>query len=62
MDVVRGPDSENLISQWIRDYEKDLLRLCFVYLKDAALAEDAVQETCLASPNENTPEGAAAVN
>ena len=45
MDVVRSPDSENLISQWIRDYEKDLLRLCFVYLKDAALAEDAVQET-----------------
>jgi len=45
MDVVRGPDSENLISQWIRDYEKELLRLCFVYLKDAALAEDAVQET-----------------
>ncbi|MBQ2700792.1 MAG: sigma-70 family RNA polymerase sigma factor [Clostridia bacterium] len=47
MDVVRGPDSENLISQWIRDYEKDLLRLCCMYLKDVSLAEDAVQETFL---------------
>ncbi|MBQ2989989.1 MAG: sigma-70 family RNA polymerase sigma factor [Clostridia bacterium] len=31
----------------IRTYEKDLLRLCCVYLKDAVMAEDAVQETFL---------------
>ena len=44
--VVKGPDNtEELISQMIRDYEKDLLRLCCVYLKDVTLAEDAVQET-----------------
>ncbi len=48
MDVVKGPDNrEEMISSWIRMYEKDLLRLCFVYMKDVALAEDAVQETFL---------------
>lgn len=48
MEVVKGPDNnEELISQWIRAYEKDLLRLCCVYLKDVTLAEDAVQETFL---------------
>ena len=26
-------------------YEESLLRMCFAYLGDAALAEDAVQET-----------------
>ena len=40
MEVVKGPDNNvDLISQWIRTYEKDLLRLCCVYLKDVALAE-----------------------
>lgn len=48
MSVVKGPDNgQELISQWIRCYEKDLLRLCCVYLKDVTLAEDAVQETFL---------------
>ncbi len=48
MEVVKYPDNhEDLISQWIRSYEKDLLRLCCVYLKDVTLAEDAVQETFL---------------
>lgn len=48
MSVVMGPDNkEELISQWIVTYEKDLLRLCCVYLKDITLAEDAVQETFL---------------
>lgn len=48
MDVVKGPDNNaDMISQWIRTYEKDLLRLCCVYLKDVTLAEDAVQETFL---------------
>lgn len=35
------------IAHWIETYEKDLLRLCFLYLKDASLAQDAVQETFL---------------
>ena len=48
MDVVKGPDnSVDLIGEWIRSYEKDLLRLCCVYLRDVTLAEDAVQETFL---------------
>lgn len=48
MHVVKGPDNNSeLIRQWINDYEKDLLRLCYIYLKDVFLAEDAVQETFL---------------
>ena len=47
MEVVKGPDNcgEQKISAMIKAYEKDLLRLCCVYLKDVSLAEDAVQET-----------------
>lgn len=47
MDIVKGPDNhkEEKISRMIQQYEKDLLRLCCVYLKDASMAEDAVQET-----------------
>ena len=49
MNVVK--DSDNLrsqrLGQMIRQYEKDLLRICCVYLKDVSLAEDAVQETFL---------------
>ena len=47
MQVVKGPDdrAEERINRLIRDYERDLLRLCCVYLKDVSLAEDAVQET-----------------
>lgn len=49
MDIVKGPDNhpEERISRMIQQYEKDLLRLCCVYLKDASMAEDAVQETFL---------------
>jgi len=42
-----GPDSvreERLISL-MDQYEESLLRMCCVYLRDASLAEDAVQET-----------------
>ena len=42
--MVHDPRQEyldTLITQW----EKPLLRLCFAYLCDTALAEDAVQET-----------------
>lgn len=47
MEVVKGPDSreEEKISRLIKTYEKDLLRLCCVMLKDSVMAEDAVQET-----------------
>ena len=47
MEVVKGPDSspEERINRLIKDHERDLLRLCCVYLRDVSLAEDAVQET-----------------
>ena len=47
MQVVKGPDdrAEERINRLIRDYERDLLRLCCVWLKDVTMAEDAVQET-----------------
>lgn len=49
MKVVKGPDDfhEERLNEMIQQYEKDLLRVCCVYLKDMALAEDAVQETFL---------------
>lgn len=47
MNVVKDPDSdrEGLIRQMIETYQTPLLRMCYLYLHDAQLAEDAVQET-----------------
>ena len=47
MSVVKGPDSEReeSIRQMICDHQTALLRMCYLYLHDAQLAEDAVQET-----------------
>ena len=36
---------ENRLIYLMQKYEKDLLRMCCVYLQDRSLAEDAVQET-----------------
>ena len=49
MEVVQGPDSnlEEQLERMVWEYEKDLLRTCCAYLRDAALAQDAVQETFL---------------
>lgn len=49
MGVVQGPDSnrEEQLNQMILQHEKDLLRICCIYLRDTALAEDAVQEVFL---------------
>lgn len=49
MEVVPGPDDnlENRLIFLMEKYEKDLLRMCCVYLRDISLAEDAVQETFL---------------
>ena len=33
------------LETWLNDYGTSLLRMCFLYLKDAQMAEDAVQET-----------------
>ncbi len=45
--VVKGPDNraDEELKRLVVTYEKELLRLCCVYLKDVQLAEDAVQET-----------------
>ncbi len=47
MDTDKDPagDREERVSRLIGDYKMELLRLCFIYLGDVSLAEDAVQET-----------------
>lgn len=47
MTPVQGPDREERLNHMVLAYEKDLLRLCCVYLRDVGLAQDAVQETFL---------------
>jgi DNA-directed RNA polymerase specialized sigma24 family protein len=43
--AVPGADREQRLEQWITEYADAVLRTCFVYLSDAALAEDAMQDT-----------------
>ena len=49
MEHVKGPDipmnKDETITRLVETYQMDLLRMSFVYLRDRALAEDAVQET-----------------
>jgi len=49
MSIVTDPDRlrKEKLTELMTQYERDLLRLCCVYLRDATLAEDAVQETFL---------------
>lgn len=49
MGKIKAPDQTPLeqLDQWIQAYEKDLLRLCCLYLRDWSAAEDAVQEAFL---------------
>lgn len=47
MDVAKGPDNRQTLSLLIDRHQKDLLYTCRVILRDASLAEDAVQETFL---------------
>ena len=49
METVKGPDRNHneLLISLVDQYQSSLLRLCFIYLHDKALAEDAVQETFL---------------
>ncbi|HPJ03637.1 MAG TPA: sigma-70 family RNA polymerase sigma factor [Candidatus Limiplasma sp.] len=41
------PESERLLEQLMNLYGTDVLRMCYLYMKDGALAEDAAQETFL---------------
>lgn len=47
MSMVTDPDNmkKEKLALLMNQYEKDLLRMCCVYLRDASMAEDAVQET-----------------
>lgn len=49
MTIVTGPDNEKeaVIRRMIDEHQTALLRLCYLYLHDVQLAEDAVQETFL---------------
>ena len=38
---------EQTLVQMVNEHQRALLNLCYMYLHDAALAEDAVQETFL---------------
>ena len=44
-DNIESPDA--LIARLVQEYQVPLRRMCCIWLKDAALAEDAVQETFL---------------
>lgn len=49
MSSIKGPDHAQemdcAFEQLVECYQQPLLRMCCLYLRDAALAEDAVQET-----------------
>jgi len=49
MKVVQSPDGnhEERLNRMVAQHERDLLRMCVVYLRDTPLAQDAVQETFL---------------
>lgn len=45
IDANGGNTREQRVRQWMQNYGNILQRICFLYLSDASLAEDAVQET-----------------
>lgn len=49
MEAVKGPDSnrEERLTRMVEQYQSSLLTMCYAYLHERELAEDAVQETFL---------------
>ena len=47
MAVITNENARQRLVRLVEQYQTDLLRLCYIQLHDTALAEDAVQETCL---------------
>lgn len=45
MDSIQAPDRNQAIAQMMEAHGDTLLRLCFLYLGDRQLAEDALQDT-----------------
>ena len=43
--MTESPGANARLERMMEQYGNDLLRICCVYLKDASMAEDAVQET-----------------
>ena len=43
--AVLGEDNEKQLEEWIAEYSGAVLKLCFVYLADAEMAKDAMQDT-----------------
>ncbi len=46
-DAGSNSSQEQKLKRFVEEYQTELLRLCFLYLRDAELARDAVQETYL---------------
>ena len=44
---VPGMNREERLSRWVESYSDAILRTCFLYLSDQALAEDALQDTLI---------------
>ncbi|MDO5435723.1 MAG: sigma-70 family RNA polymerase sigma factor [Clostridia bacterium] len=38
-------EPDRMLAQWIDTYSDEILRVCFLYLSDRSLAEDALQDT-----------------
>ena len=49
MGMIQAPNQTpaDRLDQMVQQYEKDLLRICCIYLRDRTAAEDVVQETFL---------------
>ncbi len=49
MGMIQAPNQtqEDQLDQMVQQYEKDLFRICCIYLRDRTAAEDVVQETFL---------------
>ena len=49
MGMIQAPNQApaDRLDQMVQQYEKDLLRICCIYLRDRTAAEDVVQETFL---------------
>lgn len=47
MSIAPGPESRKQFGNLIEKYERGVLHLCCIYLRDMHMAEDAVQETFL---------------
>lgn len=45
--LVPSEVRQERLEEWMRDYENDILRVCYLYLADRSTAEDALQDTFL---------------